>query len=309
MTPFTKRQVRVVGGAAVAAAASAFILKKYGPCIIQNVFGRRKVGKSSSRELVQFQPQKTITAKQRTTGVDLEFLDQVLNLLKIVFPGLWTKQVGFLLLHSGCLVLRTFLSIYVATLDGRIVKSVVQKNVPKFILQLLEWIGLAIPATFVNSMIRYLESKIALAFRTELVNYAYERYFSNQTYYRVGNLDGRLVNADECLTEDIRMFCSSVAHLYSHLTKPCLDVLVICWTLDSIARRRGASWKLPLLIAAVVIYFTAIILRRLSPKFGSLVAEESQRRGQLRFLHSRVITNAEEIAFYGGHKVRNMYFF
>ncbi|XP_034490021.1 ATP-binding cassette sub-family D member [Drosophila innubila] len=236
-------------------------------------------------------------------GLNKEFLKQLGMLVKIMIPQKLCYETGLLTVHTLCLISRTFLSIYVAALEGAIVKFIVRKDVKQFALVLLKWFGIAIPATFINSMIRFLESKLALAFRTRLVRHSYRLYFKNQNYYRVSNLDGRIENADHRLTEDISVFASSVAHLYSSLTKPCFDLMLIGLALMRSSRRMKANILSGPALSVSVIALTAHILRIVSPKFGQLVSEEANRYGYLRHIHSRIITNAEEIAFYGGHKV------
>ncbi|XP_034836826.1 ATP-binding cassette sub-family D member 1 [Maniola hyperantus] len=243
------------------------------------------------------------TEPEHVPGLNLEFVRQLVSLARIMVPGFRSHEVALLAAHTVCLFSRTFLSIYVATLEGSIVKHIVQKDLRSFSALLMQWFGIAVPATFVNSMIRYLESRLALAFRTRLVNHAYELYFKNQTYYKVANLDARIENADHRLTEDVSVFTQSVAHLYSSLTKPCFDLLLIVLTLASYSSKMKGNIFIGPGIATVVICLTGQLLRILSPRFGALAGEEARMKANLRHVHSRLIAHAEEVAFYGGHRV------
>jgi ATP-binding cassette subfamily D (ALD) long-chain fatty acid import protein len=102
--------------------------------------------------------EKTTAGEGEATGrkkveLDREFFKNLLRLLKICIPGWKSKEFRLLIGHSVFLVLRTMISLYVAELDGRLVSALVRGKGREFLVGLVWWMGVAVPATFTNSMV------------------------------------------------------------------------------------------------------------------------------------------------------------
>ncbi|CAK7200951.1 ATP-binding cassette long-chain fatty acid transporter pxa1 [Sporothrix eucalyptigena] len=237
-----------------------------------------------------------VPGAQTKPGLNLAFLHQFLSLMSIMIPRWTSKEAGLLVSHAGFLLLRTYLSLVVARLDGEIVRDLVAGHGRQFLWGLFKWCGLGGFASYTNAMIKYLESKVSIAFRTRLTRYIHDLYLNeNLNYFKLSNLDGGVgQSADQFITQDLTLFCASAAGLYSSLGKPFIDLCIFNYQLY---RSLG-----PLALTGLVsnYFLTASILRRLSPPFGKLKAIEGRKEGDFRSLHARLIANAEEVAFYGG---------
>ncbi|KAG0167523.1 hypothetical protein DFQ30_005984 [Apophysomyces sp. BC1015] len=146
-------------------------------------------------------------------------------------------------------------------------------------------------------MLTYMQSKLAIQFRTRLTKHMHEQYLTDMTFYTVGNLDDRIKNADQCITVDTMKFSTSLSELYSNLAKPILDVFIYNYQLSRNIGFEGVF------IASVVIQVSSAVMRKYTPSFGKMVAEEQRLEGEFRFRHSRLIENAEEIALYDGQQI------
>ena len=117
----------------------------------------------------------------------------------------------------------------------------------------------------------------------------------NLNYYKVSNLDGGVgQGADHFITQDLTLFCSASANVYSSMGKPIVDTFVFCYQLyNSLG---------PLAIAGLVANFalTRQVMKSLAPPFAKLKAIEGRKEGDFRSLHHHLIANAEEVAFYRG---------
>jgi ATP-binding cassette subfamily D (ALD) long-chain fatty acid import protein len=229
-------------------------------------------------------------------------------------PGWKSKELRLLISHSVFLVLRTLISLYVAELDGRLVSSLVRGKGRDFLVGLVWWMVVAVPATFTNSMVSdaldllqlatqltslqlsYHQCKLALQYRTRLTNFIHNKYLGNMTFYTLSALDDRIKNADQLITVDVAKFSNSLAELYSNLAKPVLDMAIYNWSLSRSVGGEG------LFLMSLVVQLSANVMRALTPPFGKYVADEARLEGEFRFSHSRLIDYSEEVALYNGHE-------
>ncbi|KDQ54864.1 hypothetical protein JAAARDRAFT_134849 [Jaapia argillacea MUCL 33604] len=247
------------------------------------------------------------SGKPPRVAVDAVFYQRLSRILRIVIPSLRSKEAMLLFMHSSLLVFRTAISLYVAALDGKIVASIVRAQPLPFLFNILRWLLVAIPATWTNSWLSYVENKLSIAYRTRLTEEVMGQYLGEgegseqgKVYYKMANLDDRIKNPDQMITHDIQRFSAHLAAIYANLAKPVLDVILYNYQLSQNVGAEG------LVLLTVLVQASAALLRHLTPSFGAYASTSAHLSGSLRHTHSRLSEFAEEIAFFGGEETEKM---
>ncbi|KAL0578895.1 ATP-binding cassette long-chain fatty acid transporter pxa1 [Marasmius crinis-equi] len=244
-------------------------------------------------------------AKKSKALFDPAFTHTLYTLLRIAFPSTLTRPIStehlLLLTHTGFLVLRTYLSVLVAKLDGRIVRDLVSANGWGFLRGLGLWFALAVPSTLTNVMIKHLQSVLGVRIRGRVAGFLQDLYLargesgsSNSRGMRYYTVQGRLEGVDQYLTADVEAWAEAVSGLYGNLMKPTLDMVLFT---SQLAKSLGARGTV-LLFGTY--WCTIRILRAVTPAFGKLAAVEARLEGEYRAGMGRLGREGEEVAFYDG---------
>jgi ATP-binding cassette subfamily D (ALD) long-chain fatty acid import protein len=109
--------------------------------------------RSQSRKHGGTVPSEDPAGRRKKVELNREFFKSLFRLLKIIIPGWKSTEVRLLISHSFFLVVRTLLSVYVADLDGKLVSNLVRGKGKDFLIGIVWWMMVAVPATFTNSMV------------------------------------------------------------------------------------------------------------------------------------------------------------
>ncbi|XP_008588124.1 PREDICTED: ATP-binding cassette sub-family D member 3 [Galeopterus variegatus] len=148
-------------------------------------------------------------------------------------PRTFCKETGYLILIAVMLVSRTYCDVWMIQNGTLIESGIIGRSRKDFKRYLFNFIAVMPLISLVNNFLKYGLNELKLCFRVRLTKYLYEEYLQAFTYYKMGNLDNRIANPDQLLTQDVEKFCNSVVDLYSNLSKPFLDIVLYIFRLTS----------------------------------------------------------------------------
>lgn len=209
----------------------------------------------------------------------------------IAFPSIHSKEVILVVSLIILLIIRTGLSIWLSDINGLIVKAIIKRDFGMFVRRILVLLLFAFPSCLVNSLMEYTTKLLGVSFRKRMTDYFHGRYLQQLYYYKICNLDTRIPNPDQRLTQDIDKWSSSLSSLILNFMKPLLDIVMFSRKLIELVGVRGPLYTMSWYM------ISGIIIRFISPEFGRLVAIEQQLEGDYRNTHAEVLNHSEEIAF------------
>ena len=247
------------------------------------------------------QPQAVFGGQSQKSGssekahLDGLFLRRVWKILKILIPGWWSKEAGCLLLVAVMLVMRTRFDVWMIDNGTAIESSIISRDRKRFLHHLFKFIYAQPAIALTNQLLKYGLNSLKLLFRKQFSLHLFQKYLEGHTYYKMSNIDNRIANADQLLTQDVEKFCNSLVELYSNLSKPLLDIIIYIYQLTGAIGASGPATMIGYLVVS------GVFLNWIRRPIGKLTVTEQRYEGEYRYVNSRLITNSEEIAFYNGN--------
>lgn len=223
-------------------------------------------------------------------------LNETLRYLTVILKSIMSfKDVALCCGVTLGLILRTLLDLWNIQISTHVESSIITANVSQLKYTLKSFLITVPTLAFINNMIKYFTDKLSLRLRYNLSKSLYQKYMTNLTFYHLAQ-SNEFENVDQLLTSDVDKFSSSIVEVYNNISKPILDIVLLVHRMSS----TYTGVQTPAIMIGWLAFVGTILTQARKPLTGYII-RETQSEGQLRFVHSRLIQNSEEIAFFKGN--------
>ncbi|KAG5469468.1 hypothetical protein LSCM1_02689 [Leishmania martiniquensis] len=267
--------------------------------ILNSVVRQRGAGSGSAKHRTRRTSPSLIRGSDEggTIKMDRIFWRRLRSLLRLCFPHFISFEFGGALLMLALCCLRTRLTLLFARVVGRNGRYLVEQNMKAFFFSVADIGLLAIPGAILQIGVQYVKMMTQQRLRDNLQAALITEYLKGNNICAVATQSAGIDNADHRLTQEADQFCKGIAELFHTLFKPVLDLVTLSMELS----KHGGLAPPAFLISYYLLVATCMSV--LLPNFGQLVATSQQKEGNLRTKHHKLISHAEEIAFYNGEEI------
>jgi ABC-type uncharacterized transport system fused permease/ATPase subunit len=137
----------------------------------ENYTNKRKINEENLNKLVE-----TVEKKNDSVKVDMIFFKRLYKIIRIIIPKVASKEFQYFITLTVLLLFRTFLTVQIAEVLGRNAQYLVGRQYKKLFYSILYFAGLTLPASAVNSGLKYCTNMLSLRIRVRLSRHVHDKY-------------------------------------------------------------------------------------------------------------------------------------
>ena len=236
------------------------------------------------------------TGKKKTVGWRTRF-KYFFDLGKILRPSRGDGSLYRLAALGGIVIYRIYLTDQTAHLNGMALGAMLQQDAGLFARLIKDSLLQCVVQAALAPGLRYMARLLALQWRERLSKHMFDLYFRAKAYYKVNSVYHAIDDSDQRLTEDLDKLTTELANTFPDIIKPSADIIFFTYQ-----AYRILGFKSTALLYSYMLFGFGV-LRYTTPNFTELVQKSASNRGAFRFVHSRLRTHGESVAFFGGDQI------
>ena len=215
------------------------------------------------------------------------------RLLRLAAPKSTSK---FLVLISTGVLAKTGLHVLQMHFIGRMLALLIPQDVRGLFRVTISSLLLSFVQSAAHELMRYYQRQLMMGMRDSLTKNLLARFYRNNNFYSMLNGDAasRLSDPEQRLADDVDTFTEVTSETLTEVVSPTVHCSFFSVYLFRYVGVWGVAALWGYLLGSLAIY--QVIL----PDYKYFIEEEKALQGKFKFVHGRVRTHAESVAFFGG---------
>eukprot|EP00039_Didymoeca_costata_P000030 m.43872 g.43872 ORF g.43872 m.43872 type:complete len:1317 (-) comp10017_c0_seq2:599-4549(-) len=233
--------------------------------------------------------------KQKKPPRRRNFASRLKKIMKIMLPGSY-PQLAMLI---GTIGLRTLCHEFYSYVVGTLYKAMISRDIRTFALFSFINVISDMSTACVEEAVVYLQNMLGVTWYVQLTRHTMDRLFEANAFYKLRNIDKRVTDPDQRLTQEIQEAATEFANIWGTSITPMVDVLWFSYRLYRVITVRGMR-DLYLYIA-----LSAFVIKYFMPNHEEIDKKEKKLESRFRFIHNRLRNHSESVAFFGGDETEH----